>query len=418
MNQIYLPTTGSHQWQWLLANPGRQWKYKASAMALADSWEHATGFPEPVADSLATDRELQDLQLLLAVPEHEVPLDGGSRASQTDLLALARLPDGGLVTIAVEGKAKEPFGDHTVSEWRAADTPGRRRRLAQLLEVLALDDDHDLGPIRYQLLHRTASAVIEARRFGAGHAVMLVHSFPQGQDWFKDFAAFAALYGVTATRGLTLPVCELGDVELHLGWVSDTPREEEKNAPPLGRRFDRALAMARELHSHQLRKGTKIPYISHLMAVCSLVLDNGGDEDEAIAALLHDAVEDQGGQETLGRIHQQFGERVANIVEACSDTDEIPKPPWRVRKEAYIAHLNDPKLPPGTLRVSLADKLHNARAILFDLHAGRDVFSHFNAGRDEQLWYYDALASTFAGQPNGPMAAELRRVVDELISAV
>src|SRR5450755_2657066 len=120
MNQIYLPTTGSHQWQWLLANPGRQWKYKASAMALADSWEHATGFPEPVADSLATDRELQDLQLLLAVPEHEVPLDGGSRASQTDLLALARLPDGGLVTIAVEGKAKEPFGDHTVSEWRAA----------------------------------------------------------------------------------------------------------------------------------------------------------------------------------------------------------------------------------------------------------------------------------------------------------
>jgi hypothetical protein len=127
---------------------------------------------------------------LLAVPEHEVPLNGGSTASQTDLFVLAHGPDG-LVAIAVEGKAKEPFGDQTVSEWRATQTNGRRDRLAQILELLELDDDERLSPIRYQLLHRTASAVIEARRFGARHAVMLVHSFPDGEDWFEDFAAFA-----------------------------------------------------------------------------------------------------------------------------------------------------------------------------------------------------------------------------------
>jgi hypothetical protein len=107
---------------------------------------------------------------------------------------------------------------------------------------------------------------------------------------------------------------------------------------------------------------------------------------------------------------------VAAIVAACSDTDVTPKPPWRQRKQAYIAHLRDPELPAGTLRVSLADKLHNARAILFDLHAGHDVFVRFNAGRDDQHWYYDALATTFGELTDSPMAKELRRVVDELIA--
>jgi GTP pyrophosphokinase len=187
--------------------------------------------------------------------------------------------------------------------------------------------------------------------------------------------------------------------------------------PSPGRRFDRAFQLARELHAGQLRKGTKIPYISHLMGVASLVLEDGGDEDEAIAALLHDAVEDQGGPQTLGQIRQLFGKRVAGIVKACSDTDVTPKPPWRARKEAYIAHLHDPGLPPGTLRVSLADKLHNARAILFDLRAGHDVFGRFNAPRTDQLWYYDALAAAFCQLVESPMAAELRRTVDELASA-
>lgn len=195
--------------------------------------------------------------------------------------------------------------------------------------------------------------------------------------------------------------------------MSDTPRQLD-TAPPVGPRFDRAFALASELHAAQRRKGTEIPYISHLMGVASLVLEDGGDEDEAIAALLHDAVEDQGGQATLGRIRRQFGKRVAAIVEACSDTDVRPKPEWHERKKAYIAHLHDPDLPAGTVRVSLADKLHNARAILFDLRAGRDVFDRFSAGREDQLWYYGALADAFAKVSDSPMVAELRRVVDEL----
>jgi (p)ppGpp synthase/HD superfamily hydrolase len=150
------------------------------------------------------------------------------------------------------------------------------------------------------------------------------------------------------------------------------------------------------------------------MAVAALVIEDGGDEDEAIAALLHDAVEDQGGPPTLTLVRARFGARVASIVEACSDTDEVPKPPWRARKEAYVAHLRDPGLPEGALRVSLADKLHNARAILADQRAGHDVFARFNAPRDQQAWYYDALATAFAERTDSPMAAELRRVVDEL----
>ncbi|HET6692613.1 MAG TPA: HD domain-containing protein [Miltoncostaeaceae bacterium] len=172
--------------------------------------------------------------------------------------------------------------------------------------------------------------------------------------------------------------------------------------------------MARELHATQRRKGTDIPYIAHLMAVAALVIEDGGDEDEAVAALLHDAVEDQGGAGTLARIRDRFGDRVAAIVEACSDTDETPKPPWRRRKEAHLALLRDPALPDGALRVSLADKLHNAGAILADLRAGRDVFARFNAPRADQQWYYEALVTTFAERAPGPMAEELRRVVDEV----
>lgn len=184
-------------------------------------------------------------------------------------------------------------------------------------------------------------------------------------------------------------------------------------AVTLTTRFDDAVALARELHAAQGRKGTPVPYIAHLLGVASLVLEDGGDEDEAIAALLHDAVEDQGGLPTLERIRTRFGDHVADIVWACTDADEQPKPPWRERKEAYLAHLATADR--SALRVSLADKVHNARAILYDLTVHGDaVWERFKAGREGALWYYDELTSAFAARDAGPLAAELRRVVDEI----
>lgn len=131
-------------------------------------------------------------------------------------------------------------------------------------------------------------------------------------------------------------------------------------------RFADAVAFASIVHATQLRKGTNIPYIAHLLGVASLVLDYGGTEEEAIAALLHDAVEDAGGTPMLAVIRRRFGDAVAEIVHGCTDAEVIPKPPWKQRKEAYIAHIKD--APPSVRLVSACDKLHNARAILSDYH--------------------------------------------------
>jgi len=181
-------------------------------------------------------------------------------------------------------------------------------------------------------------------------------------------------------------------------------------------RLSQAFALAAALHSAQVRKGTRIPYVSHLMAVASLVLEAGGDEEEAIAALLHDAVEDAGEAAVLKRIRHEFGDRVANIVEACSDTDQIPKPPWRERKTAYLAHLQDSATTDSVLRVSLADKLHNARTLLADYRAtAESVWQRFDTGSaDDQVWYYRSLTRIFDERLPGPTANELDRVVSEL----
>lgn len=179
---------------------------------------------------------------------------------------------------------------------------------------------------------------------------------------------------------------------------------------PLGPRFEEAFGFAARLHAGQLRKGTGIPYVAHLLAVAGLVLEDGGDEDEAIAALLHDAAEDQGGAAVLGEIRERFGDRVAAIVRDCSDTLEQPKPPWRPRKEAYLRRLGS--APPDVLRVALADKLHNARSVLADLRTlGPALWGRFNAPRDDQLWYFRALVDLFARRKPGPMTDELARIV-------
>lgn len=186
--------------------------------------------------------------------------------------------------------------------------------------------------------------------------------------------------------------------------------------PILSERFADALTYMVDLHARQARKGTRIPYIGHLLSVAGLALEDGGDEDEAIAALLHDAVEDQGGDETLAEIRRRFGKRVADIVEACSDTTVTPKPPWRERKQRYLDHLRDPNTAHAALRVSLADKLHNARAILTDYRTlGEDLWSRFNAPRDDTLWYYHNLVNAFrAAGMTSPMLDEMQRVVAEL----
>lgn len=171
--------------------------------------------------------------------------------------------------------------------------------------------------------------------------------------------------------------------------------------------------LACELHRSQARKGTQTPYVAHLLAVAGIALEHGATEDEAISALLHDAVEDQGGPATAARIRVQFGEEVASIVLGCTDTDVTPKPPWRARKEAYIAHVSTAS--PSVLLVSASDKLHNARTLVADYHVvGEELWKRFSGGRDGTLWYYRALVDAFAAHARTPLIDELDRVVTEL----
>jgi GTP pyrophosphokinase len=183
--------------------------------------------------------------------------------------------------------------------------------------------------------------------------------------------------------------------------------------PKLGCRFERALLFASRKHHGQARKGTSTPYISHLLGVASLVLEAGGDEDLAIAALLHDVVEDCGGAPMLKEVRRRFGKAVAHVVEGCTDSDTYPKPPWRERKERYLEHLRtadeDVRL------VSAADKLHNVRTILCDYReVGEPVWERFQGKREGTLWYYRALVREFRRGRRTRLVKELERAVTEL----
>ena len=187
-------------------------------------------------------------------------------------------------------------------------------------------------------------------------------------------------------------------------------------------RFDEALMLASQVHAGDERKGTRVPYLAHLLGVCALILADGGDEDEAIAGLLHDTLEDH--PDRLGRrqLESRFGARVRRIVEGCTDTPADfsggPKPPWRARKLAYLEHLRHAA--PDALRVSLADKLDNARAIVADYRVlGEDLWSRFSAGRQDQLWYYRSLIETIgAAGPPGRLLGQLEAQVTELEALV
>jgi (p)ppGpp synthase/HD superfamily hydrolase len=170
-----------------------------------------------------------------------------------------------------------------------------------------------------------------------------------------------------------------------------------------------AINFAFELHRNQFRKGTDVPYLAHLLSVASIVLEDGGDEELAIASLLHDAVEDHGGLITLEEIKTRYGGRVAEIVLGCTDTLTTPKPTWRDRKETYLRHLKTAS--PDVVLVSLADKIHNARSILMDLQKhGSVTWKRFKGGREGTLWYYKELVNIFLLRGSPVLANELSRL--------
>lgn len=181
----------------------------------------------------------------------------------------------------------------------------------------------------------------------------------------------------------------------------------------LTQRFEQALVYATRLHAAQIRKASGVPYISHLLSVTALVLEAGGDEDEAIAALLHDAVEDQGGKATRAEIYHLFGERVGTIVDNCTEFDTEIKPPWHERKQQYLEQLRQSSV--ATRRVALADKLHNARTLLQDYRQqGEALWSMFSAGKEGLLWFYHSLLALYREIAPSPMVEELARVISEL----
>ena len=185
----------------------------------------------------------------------------------------------------------------------------------------------------------------------------------------------------------------------------------------LASRFCQALVYATQLHADQKRKVSGAPYVSHLLRVAGIALGNGADEDEAIAALLHDAIEDQGGAETREEIRRRFGDRVVEIVSGCSDTDQAPKPPWRQRKEAHLAKLAGAS--PSVRLVTACDKLDNARSILTSYRQlGESLWDRFSGGRDGVLWYYRSVVDTLKTADDNSLVEDLDRVVAEIESTV
>jgi len=218
MSRIFVPSSGPAAWQQFLAKPDRQWVTGYSARTIAHSWEAQAGWPAEVGAII--ERALGPTELLLAIPEHKTPLPGGRRESQSDVFALGRHRKG-LIACAIEGKVNEPFGP-TVAEQMKDASPGRKERLDYLCRALGLE--HCPSDIHYQLLHRTVSALIEAEKFAAGDAAMIVHSFSPERRWFDAFARFAALLGATGEPGNPVSLPTPGGRRLILGWACGDPR--------------------------------------------------------------------------------------------------------------------------------------------------------------------------------------------------
>jgi (p)ppGpp synthase/HD superfamily hydrolase len=198
---------------------------------------------------------------------------------------------------------------------------------------------------------------------------------------------------------------------------ADSVHASRLRPPSLGPRLQRAFRYAAEKHAGQTRKQTAVPYLSHLMAVASLVLEAGGDEDMAIAALLHDVVEDCGGMPRLREIRKKFGSRVAKIVDGCTDTFVEPKPEWVERKKSYLSRLKDADA--ETRLVSACDKLHNVRTILADYRQhGEAIWARFSGKKEGTLWYYRALSDEYQRRNPNHITRELKIAIADLEMAV
>ncbi|MFC2008258.1 DUF6946 family protein [Chloroflexota bacterium] len=232
MSKFFIPTNTTEDWQSLLADPDKHWKTGYSAKALAYSWQKADGFPAEVKEVFKNSGIdlFQDIQMLLAFPEYKVSLPGGKRVSQNDILILAKKGAGQLISIAVEGKVDEPFGE-LIADWKLKDKGGKKVRLEFLCEVLQLDVN-GIDCIRYQLLHRTASALIEARKFNARNALMLVHAFKKTEEnydqSFRDYCQFLELFGPEGKSDSIVRGKRIGGINLYFGWVKGNKRYLEK----------------------------------------------------------------------------------------------------------------------------------------------------------------------------------------------
>lgn len=215
---FFVRTSRPEDWQLQLAEPNKQWKSGHSAKALAYCWMEAGGFPSSVKSVFQKSKYniFKDIDFLAGFVEHKVPLPGGVRPSQNDIFVLAKNKKD-VVAIAVEGKVSESFGE-TIRDWLKDESKGKKTRLKFLSELLQLNQDN-LHEIRYQLLHRTASALIEAKRFNASTALMLVHSFSQTHEQFDDYSNFASLFGITAQLNTIHLAKQIDDVNLYLAWI-------------------------------------------------------------------------------------------------------------------------------------------------------------------------------------------------------
>jgi len=220
MKTFHMKTNNLELWKSLLADPEKQWKAGYSAYELAHAWMQTEGVPRSILAAFAN-TDFEGIKILYAFPEHQVYLNNNKAPSQNDLFVLGKVNQD-LVVVMVEGKVEEPFGD-LVKDWLNQASEGKKERLEFLKHKLQLSRFVSIDDIRYQLLHRAVSALIEAENLNAKRAIMLVHSFSQANSWFDDYSRFVSLFGLEAQRdGLSNSVL-INGINLSFGWVSDKP---------------------------------------------------------------------------------------------------------------------------------------------------------------------------------------------------